>query len=105
MHDPIYSAKCDDAAMGEDIEAFVVTLAERVDELQDAEYKSDFETLGALAHVLRCRADELGFGSLAASAAAVEACARPGDVDEIREVLVDLTEIARRIRLGHRGAV
>lgn len=105
MRRPIYSSKANDPAFGERIEAFVVGLAERVDELQDAEFKGDRAELESLARELAQGAESLGFGSLAASASAVEGCSHTGDSDEIREVLVDLTELAKRIRLGHRGAV
>jgi hypothetical protein len=105
MRNPIYSSMAEDPNLGDAIETFVVALAERVDELQDAEFKDDLKSLGALASALGSRADQLGYGSLAASASAVEACSHSGDIDEIREVLLDLTEIARRIRMGHRGSV
>ena len=105
MRKPIYSTKAEDPDLIDDVEAFVVSLAESVDALQDAEFKGDFTLLGSLAVELARRADQLGFGSLSASASAVEGCCVARDVDEIREVLLDLTEIAKRIRLGHRGAV
>lgn len=105
MRNPIYSSHAEDPDLIERIETFIIELAERVDELQDAEFKGDSEQLGGFADALANAADALGFGSLAASAHAVQGCAGAGDADEVREVLLDLTEIAKRIRMGHRGAV
>ena len=105
MRNPIYSTRAEDPDLIDQIEAFIIDLAERVDELQDAEFKGDNEKLREFAVALAQRADLLGFGSLAASAHAVEGCAGATDAEEVREVLLDLTEIAKRIRMGHRGAV
>lgn len=105
MRNPIFSSRAEDPDLIERIETFIIELAERVDELQDAEFKGDSEQLGGFAVALGKEADVLGFGSLAASAHAVNGCAGDGDSEEVREVLLDLTEIAKRIRLGHRGAV
>ncbi len=105
MRNPIYSSRAEDPDLIERIEAFVIELAERVDELQDAEFKGDSAQLRGFAGSLANEADAIGFGSLAASARAVEGCAETDDPDEVREVLLDLTEIAKRIRMGHRGAV
>ena len=80
-------------------------MAERIDELQDAEFKGDSEQLQSCAISLAKQADALGFDLLAASAHAVEGCCGAADAEEVREVLLDLTEIAKRIRRGHRGAV
>jgi HPt (histidine-containing phosphotransfer) domain-containing protein len=105
VRNPIYSTRAEDPDLLDRIEAFVVTLAESVDELQDAEFKGDISQLESLAMELSKNADELGFGSLAATAGAIEGCCESADSEEIREVLLDLTEIAKRIRMGHRGSV
>ena len=48
---------------------------------------------------------DLAVDSLAGVATAVVACAAERDRANCHKALVELTEIARRIRLGHRGAV
>ncbi|MFP8880874.1 MAG: hypothetical protein VCE43_16260 [Myxococcota bacterium] len=105
MGNPIYSSRAEDPDLIVSIEDFVIGLAERIDELQDAEFKGDSEQLQSFAISLAQEADALGFDLLAASAHAVEGCSGAFDGDEVREVLLDLTEIAKRIRRGHRGAV
>jgi hypothetical protein len=105
MRKPIHSSRTDEPGVAEQIEGFIVGLAERVDDLQDAEFKGDLAALAAMAHTLEATAIELGFDLLAASAADLEGCCRSDNVDQVRETLIDLTEIAKQIRLGHRGAV
>ncbi len=103
--DQIYSSRADDPALAERIDEFVVSLAERVDQLQDAEFKGDLEALESLANKLGSDAEELGFGPLAGTALAVAGCCASGESEEIREVLMDLTEIYKRIRAGYRGSI
>lgn len=105
MRNPILSSKADDPQLQGEIEKFIVQLAERVDSLQDAEWKGDRDELCGLARSLGERATALGFETLSATALAIERCCEGGDAEVIRETLLDLTEIAKRIRLGHRGAV
>ena len=50
-------------------------------------------------------AEGLGHGVLAASSSDVEGCCLAGEPEEVRDALIDLTEIAKRIRMGHRGSV
>jgi hypothetical protein len=42
---------------------------------------------------------------LAPSASDLERCCRTDSVEQVRETLIDLTEIAKQIRMGHRGSV
>ena len=105
MQDPVRSSRSEDPQVADLIDHFTVSLAERVDELQDAEYKGDLGTLGTLSHALGVNALELGFELLAASSTEVEGCCLAGDEDAARKALLDLTEISKRIRLTHRGAV
>ena len=108
MHDktdtPIYSARDSDSEARDEISDFVIDLAERVDLLQDAEGGEDLEPLRLLADTLASDAKRLGFDLLAAGATRVaEACVElKPDVAE--DAMVELTDIARRVRLGHRGA-
>jgi len=105
LQDPVCSSRAKDPEVADLIDHFTVNLAERVDELQDAEFKGDLAMLGSLSHVLAANAVELGFDMLAASATDLEGCCLAADLDAAREALVDLTGIAKRIRMSHRGAV
>jgi hypothetical protein len=102
---PIYSSLVDDPACAEVIDEFVVAVAERVDHLQDADSKGDLAELGRLAGQLVLDARTAGYEALADIAAAVEAACFGTASKPAHEGVVALTEIARRIRLGHRGAM
>ncbi len=101
---PLWSTRADDPAAREPLDRFVVELGERVDALQDAELASRFDRLGSLARELRQVANELGYGPLAECAAAIVAASGERDVESTHKQLVELTDIAQRVRLGHRGA-
>ncbi len=105
MRKPILSSRSDELEIAKQIEDFVVGLAECVDDLQDAEFKGDLKELATTAHVLGASANELGFDLLAASASDLERCCLSDSVEQVRETLIDLTEIAKRVRMGHRGSV
>ncbi len=102
---PIYSTRADDAELAEALDGFVVGLMERIDRLQDAHAQDDLKDLASLASALVVEAGTLGYASLATDAAAVEAAGRAADPDAARDALVILTEVAQRVRLGHRGAM
>ena len=102
---PIYSNRAEELELRDAIDEFVVGLAERVDQLQDAEFNSDWPSLHTQANRLIEEAKHVGFDPLSSSAEAVaEACASANS-EVIRGFLYDLTEVATRIRKGHRGAV
>jgi hypothetical protein len=103
--EPIYSKLADDPSLGDAVDAFVVGLAERVDALQDLDSRGEYGELGAQAAELSLDGTKVGFDSLARVAEAVVACASEGDRNDSHKALVELTEVARRIRLGHRGSV
>ena len=103
-HVPIYSTKEDERDLRESINEFVVALAERVDALQDAEGEGNLRELRALAASLARDAERVGYLPLAGIATdVVQACAQ-GEPDVAQKALVALTDIGRRIRMGHRGA-
>ncbi len=102
---PIYSALGEDPARQDAIDAFVVSLAERVDDLQDCEARQDLQRLAELARELLSESTHAGYDSLSRSAAAVQVPAREGKAQDARKALIELTDVAHRIRLGHRGAV
>lgn len=102
---PIFSALVEDPTRLEAIDAFVVALAERVDDLQDCEARADFTRLAELAEELLLESTKVGYDSLSRSAAAVRAPALEQKSKDVRKALIQLTEVAHRVRLGHRGAV
>jgi hypothetical protein len=101
---PIFSTRADDPDLGEAIERFVVGLAERIDALQDAEGRGDLKLVASLVEPLGSEAEANGFGPFAVCAARLESACAAGRDDAAHRALVELTEIALRIRLGHRGA-
>ena len=105
MRKPIFSTRADDPEVSDLIDQFMVGLAEQVDRLQDAECRGDFEKLGALTTALAAKAETLGFGVLAACATDLQSCCQTSDLEDAREALIEITEIAKQIRMGHRGAV
>jgi len=112
---PIISPFVGDAEMQERLEAFVMALGERIDTLQDLELARDYKQLEAEAVRVGSEAMPLGYPALAEAAACVEsACTQlraaglpaPKDrAEAVRDALVQLTDVARRVRLGHRGGV
>jgi len=104
MTKPIFSSRTDEPEVAEAIDKFIVGLAERVDALQDAEFKGALDELRILSRKLGTIANELGFELLAASASDLERCCLTDGVEQVRDTLIDLTEIAKRVRMGHRGA-
>ena len=102
---PIYSSRGADSSLDDTVDQFVIRLAERIDTLQDAEAKGDLAELAALTGELTAEADAAGFETFASTAEALEAACFGDEAKAARERLLDLTEIAQRIRLGHKGAV
>lgn len=102
---PIHSSYADDPTRGDAIERFVLGLAERVDHLQDLEARSRFATLAVLADALTREAEATGFGALTSTAGRLAGAARGEKADAVHRSLLEVTELARRIRLGHSGAL
>jgi hypothetical protein len=102
---PIFSTLADDPKAGDGIDAFVVGLAERVDELQDCEARSDHDGLAAQAALLAQDAERVGYDLLAATAQAVQRAALEEFAEGAHKAVVELTEISQRVRLGHRGSL
>lgn len=109
---PIVSAMAGEPEVRERLEAFVIALGERVDELQDLESGRNWKQLEADARRLSEEAWALGFEPLREAAAVVQgACVLAQEQNPsrsnaaVREALLELTDVARRVRLGHRGAM
>jgi chemotaxis protein histidine kinase CheA len=93
-----------DPDLMDDISEFVVRLAETVDELQDAEADSAWDDLQKMASTLATDAERFGYPGLAQIAHSVTRACSADKQEEAEAGLVELTDMAQRIRLGHRGA-
>jgi hypothetical protein len=102
---PIRSTQEDVIELAGDIDRFVISLAERIDHIQDAELAQKSGEVAALAQALSRDADHLGYPGMAISAKGVAAAAEYSQMDELEETVIELTEMAQRVRQGHRGAV
>ncbi len=101
---PIYSLLEDVADLEDDIDRFVIQLAESVDELQDAECSGDLDLLDELATSLAAESARLGYPALEKLARLVRGACEDRNKPVIQASLIELTGVARRIRQGHRGA-
>lgn len=101
---PIRSTQEDVVELAEDIDRFVIGLAERIDRVQDAELAGKTGEVAELARTLANEADRLGYPGMAMSAKGVAFAAEDEQSDQLQETIVEMTDIAQRIRRGHRGA-
>ncbi len=101
---PIVSLLADDPLERPRIEAFVLGLSESVDTLQDLEHGGDFHRIEDGARALAAEAKGFGFPPLFFAAEDVASAAALHDAKRTREAIVEFTDVARRVRLGHRGA-
>jgi hypothetical protein len=102
---PIHPSLADDPTAEESIERFVISLAERIDALQDAESRGELRRLAVQTRALVIDAEDRGFDVLARGAEMLVARCREKNGEGARKQLVELTAIAHRIRLGHSGAM
>lgn len=86
------------------IDSFVIRLAERVDQLQDAERQGALAVLSEAAASIGEQAERLGYPDFARMAEKVCAACSEEHRPFVRDTLIQLTEITRRIRRGYRGA-
>ena len=101
---PIRSTQEDVAELAEDLDRFVIALAERVDAIQDAELAASWPDVAALARTLANDAERLGYPGMVLCAKNVAMTAEDAKIDELQDTIVDLTDLAQRIRRGHRGS-
>ena len=102
---PIHSRFEDDPALADAIDAFVLALAERVDDLQDTEVRGDWPRLLEHLTELARAAEQVGYPMLAQSAGEVARAARDRHAELTHKALVELTDFARRVRQAHRGSL
>lgn len=101
---PIRSTQEGVIELSEDIDRFVIGLAERIDSIQDVELAGKSAEVAELARILSTDSDRLGYPAMALSATGVALAAEDDRADVLQETVIELTEIAQRIRQGHRGA-
>ena len=101
---PIFSSREDVPELQDDIDRFVIGLAEYIDSLQDAENDADLDQVERLCVNLAMRSSQLGYQLLAETAEQISDACREGKIEFVSEALLELTRLAQRVRLGHRGA-
>ena len=100
---PIRSSRENDPDWDERIDGFVYELGEVIDRLQDTEAAGDVEDLRAMAKRLEAQAFEVGFEPMAVAAARVQEACDEVSADAVHKAVAALTEVASRIRRGHRS--
>ena len=101
---PIYSIREEDPEIRGEISDFVIGLAELVDTLQDLHSGTDFETLARRSRDLSKQANELGYPMFAEAAGLVVQACEADEPETAEQGLLEMTDLARRIRDAHRGA-
>jgi hypothetical protein len=101
---PIRALLFDDDSLAR-LEGFVVALGERIDAIQDAEHAGHLDEAAKRAGDLAREAAALGLPQLVTAAERVVDSCGEGAALEVREHIVALTDVIRRVRLGHRGSV
>lgn len=101
---PLRSLRAEDPSVEEEIDRFVVHLGERVDALQDAEAEGDLRALEKCARELARQAERLGYPPLTAAALDVVRGCREAAPEAAHKHVVEVTELAKRIRRGHHSA-
>jgi len=101
---PIRSTQEDVPELADELDRFVIALAERIDSIQDAELVGAYAEVSQLTRVLVHDAERLGYPGLSQNSKTVAAAAEDEKKTELQEAIVDLTDLVQRIRRGHRGA-
>jgi hypothetical protein len=101
---PIYSLLVDDEGLAR-LDAFVVALGERIDSIQESEQLGQPEETAKRAADLAADAVTMGLPPLGEAAQRVVASCLAADAERLHEAVVELTEVATRVRLGHRGGI
>jgi hypothetical protein len=102
---PIRSERSGNPDLEERLDAFVLGLGERIDLIQEADLLGDLGAAGRGAEELAVEARDLGFPQLERAARQAGLLCRSGDAAGAHKSIVDLTDVVRRVRLGHRGAI
>jgi hypothetical protein len=83
------------------LDAFVAELGESIDAIQDSEHGGHLDETAKRAADLAREAGSLGLPELAATAELVVTCCQD-DAMRAHAAIVELTDVVRRVRLGHR---
>jgi hypothetical protein len=102
---PLYSTRADEPEAASLLDHFVLGLAERIDMLQDADAAHELGALIRGAAMLAQEAEQAGHAVLAAVAVRLADVARQGKAEDAHSELVELTDVAQRVRRGHRGSL
>lgn len=100
----IYSLFDDDPTKRECVETFIFGLAGHIDDLQEAELGGDLREVERLAKDLSTTAGSAGYPVLVNLADSTIAACLADEADEVRKGIVELTELAQRVRRGSRGS-
>ncbi len=100
---PMRSTQEDVAELAEDIDRFVIVLAERVDAIQDAELANCAGEIASLSRQLSSDAERVGYPAMAQTAKSTAMAAEDGKIEAMQEQIIEMTDLAQRIRRGHRG--
>jgi hypothetical protein len=84
------------------LDAFVVALGESIDAIQDSEHAGHLEETAKRAADLARDARSLGLPLLASAAELVVTCCHGDDGMRAHAAIMELTDVVRRVRLGHR---
>ncbi len=101
---PIYSIHEDDLDLQDAVNEFVVSLAERIDLLQDVHSAGDFDRLSELCDKMGTDAERLGYPLLASVSRVAVDASLENKAEASEEALVEMTELTQRIRQAHRGS-
>ena len=101
---PIRALLFDDESLVR-LDVFVLALGESIDAIQDSEHAGQLEETAKRAADLAREAASLGLPPLATAALRVVASCRGTDTARAHADIVELTDVVRRVRLGHRGAL
>lgn len=89
--------------MRECVDAFVFGLADRIDDLQEAELGGDIAEVERLGRDLVTQASRSGYPPLVEVAEVTIAACQTSEPSEVRKGITELTELAQRVRRGSRG--
>jgi len=101
---PIRALLFDDESLVR-LDVFVLALGDSIDAIQDSEHAGRFEETAKRAADLARDAEGLGLPPLATAALRAVVSCRANDAVRIHADIVELTDVVRRVRIGHRGAL
>jgi hypothetical protein len=101
---PIRTLLFDDDSLAR-LDGFVAGLGESIDAIQDSEHSGQIEEVAKRAAELARDASSFGLPPLAIAAEQVVASCHGTDPARTHAEIVALTDVVRRVRLGHRAAL